>query len=224
MDATEKHNSNPRRSVWREKKKQQNVHLRIILGEVVLLSGRTVPVVVRVRHRQPIGLAVEIVDLARGHGLRQRLPAAVRLELRVAVAAVLRRQLNCFVVQRLPVRVVLLLLLMLSFGRQVSGGHASDHAALAKRRPLFLQYSAFVLEQPLLEQLLLEPGLVQRIPVRVVESLGHGGRRRPGRHVLPVLAVLLMKLLRPLKHTHTHTHIIVMTTPSSSLYDIITRT
>jgi len=82
------------------------------------LSGRTVPVVLRVGHRQPIGLTVEVVDLARGHGVRQRLPAAVRLELRVAVAAVLGRQLSCFVVQRLPVRVLLLLLLLLlSFGR-----------------------------------------------------------------------------------------------------------
>lgn len=46
-------------------------HLRIILREVVLLSGRTVPVVLRIRHRQPIGLAVEVVDLARGHGVGQ---------------------------------------------------------------------------------------------------------------------------------------------------------
>jgi len=57
--------------------KNINGHLRIILGEVVLLPGRTVPVVLRVGHRQPIGLAVEVVDLASGHGVRQRLPTAV---------------------------------------------------------------------------------------------------------------------------------------------------
>jgi len=177
-------------------------HLRIILGEVVLLPGRAVPVVLRIRHRQPIGLTVEVVDLARGHGVRQRLPAAVRLELHraavavavtaaaAAAAAVLgRRQLYGFVVvlQRgLPVRVVLPFV-----GRGQFGGR---HAALAERRggrggALLVQRSPLVLEQPLLEQLLLEPGLVQRIAVRVVEPLGHGRRRRPGRHVLaaPVL-------------------------------------
>jgi len=155
-------------------------------------------VVLRIGHRQPIGLTVEVVDLARGHGVRQRLPAAVRLELHraavavavTAAAAVLRRrQLYGFVVvlkRGLPVRVVLPFV-----GRGQVGGR---HAALAECRgrrggPLFVQRGPLVLKQPLLEQLLLEPGLVQRIAVRVVEPLGHGCRRRPGRHVLaaPVL-------------------------------------
>ncbi|KAE9545339.1 hypothetical protein AGLY_000882 [Aphis glycines] len=104
-------------------------------------------------------------------------------------AVLRRRQLYGFVVvlkRGLPVRVVLPFV-----GRGQVGGR---HAALAERRgrrggPLFVQRGPLVLEQPLLEQLLLEPGLVQRISVRIVEPLGHGRRRRPGRHVLaaPVL-------------------------------------
>jgi len=143
-------------------------------------------VVLRVGHRQPIGLAVEVVDLARGHGVRQRLPAAVRLELRRAVAVAVaatttgtvlgRRELYSLVVvlqRRLPVSVVLPLV-----GRQVGSRHAAlTERSRRRRRTLLVQRGPLVLEQPLLEQLLLEPGLVQRVTVRVIEPLGHGGRR-----------------------------------------------
>jgi len=139
-------------------------------------------VVLRVGHRQPICLAVEVVDLARGHGVRQRLPDAVGLELRRAVAVAVtaatvlgRRQLYRLVVlqRRLPVPVVLPLV-----GRQVARRHATlTNGRRGRRRTLLVQRGPLVLEHPLLEQLLLESGLVQRVTIRVVEPLGHGSRR-----------------------------------------------
>jgi len=163
-------------------------------------------VVLRVGHRQPIGLGVEVVDLARGHGVRQRLPAAVRLELRCAVAVgatattaatatVLgRRQLYRLVVvlqRRLSVSVVLPLV-----GRQIGRRHAAlTERRRGRRRALLVQRGPLVLEHPLLEQLLLEPGLVQRVTVRVVEPLGHGSGRRPGWHVLATPVVGRSSLL-----------------------------
>jgi len=97
-----------------------------------------------------------------------------------AAAAVLGRRellyrgLVVVLQRRLTMRVVLSLVA----SRQVSGRDtALTERRRGRRSALLVQRGPLVLEQPLLEQLLLEPGLVQRVTVRVVEPLGHGGRR-----------------------------------------------